>query len=383
MKIDEAKQLYFELSSLHGARFGPYVMIDKTERQQSDSLHERANKMISELNFSRNQVEVPSPWHAVILLNALAKESIQLKQVDNSRIKKFATVLGMNPRLIFRGQSDSRWPLKSKIQREEVNKSNELKALAIFKTIMKSTFPSLPEMGETAFEAIAQHYGIATNLLDFTLDPSVSVCFASNASSANNSQRASVFVLRLSDAFRARGKIILPPPFVERLYIQKGLFVESPISEELRKFCILEVNFPPDPSFTVIREGLEISVMGQNDNWLGKLVTTARKASLSNISWSQDNFHLDSLLPELNLSSLYRKWFAYTLEILYWTAITIYDGIEIIETETLEPIVKDNLNLVESFAEIYATAIDTIEFDPQKRDNRRHQKIRVYGQGSN
>ena len=76
--------------------------------------------MISELNFSRNQVEVPSPWHAVILLNALAKESIQLKQVDNSRIKKFATVLGMNPRLIFRGQSDSRWPLKSKIQREEV-----------------------------------------------------------------------------------------------------------------------------------------------------------------------------------------------------------------------------------------------------------------------
>ena len=66
------------------------------------------------------------------------------------------------------------------------------------------------------------------------------------------------------------------------------------------------------------------------------------------------------------MSSLYRKWFAYTLEILYWTAITIYDGIEIIETETLEPIVKDNLNLVESFAEIYATAIDTIEFDPQR-----------------
>jgi hypothetical protein len=89
---------------------------------------------------------------------------------------------------LFRGQADSRWPLIPKAGRPEyllqdvLRPENPLRFrdLGRFGRWMRRAFPFAPEIPRNDYEALAyaQHRGLATRLLDWSLNPLVATYFA-------------------------------------------------------------------------------------------------------------------------------------------------------------------------------------------------------------
>ena len=131
----------------------------------------------------------------------------------------------------------------------------------------------LPLSDEIGLTAAAQHYGIPTDLLDLSMDPSISISFANQK--PDEGTQGTLFVItfaKLSNRFDLR--LILPPPFVERVYIQRGLFVRFDYDRaaQFRQLCI-ELRFEKHPEFCVIRnqQKLPHETVLQDDGFLQAL----------------------------------------------------------------------------------------------------------------
>jgi hypothetical protein len=79
---------------------------------------------------------------------------------------------------IFRGQADSSWPLIPKAGRPEFRNGNDLGRFNAWRRCAFAHGP-LPE-NDWECLAIAQHYGLATRLLDWSCNPLVAAFFAVN-----------------------------------------------------------------------------------------------------------------------------------------------------------------------------------------------------------
>ena len=99
------------------------------------------------------------------------------------------------PTLIFRGQANSKWPLFSRLDRLEKrypikkdpsgDSSKDLQGPAVDRATHLKRFKELAldkikktVTSEDGWEAIAQHHGLATSLLDWTYSPFVALFFA-------------------------------------------------------------------------------------------------------------------------------------------------------------------------------------------------------------
>jgi hypothetical protein len=191
-----------------------------------------------------------SPWHAALYCQALQDDAVS-----------------SGSQLLFRGQRNYSWELTPTILREPDTgpdtTRNELFAAIFaamsFNTIWRrdpqSNTSVFFTMSKQSYLAAAQHYGMHTHLLDFTTDPDVAVKFAAG-DKASDDGMASVLILSLECARENGLSVILPPPFVRRLLLQRGRFVEA--RQTLRKDAlkIREVRFPYEPgSFDVLRDG--------------------------------------------------------------------------------------------------------------------------------
>jgi hypothetical protein len=75
-------------------------------------------------------------------------------------------------------------------------------------------------------EPVAQHYGLGTNLIDWTWDPIVAACFAAHrldVSSGDPVERMGRVYIRLIDP-ESKSQAMLPPSFATRIWLQRGAF---------------------------------------------------------------------------------------------------------------------------------------------------------------
>jgi hypothetical protein len=228
-----AEFVYNQRASYRDDSLGPHLRSFPFYRDVFEHIQESLHKVFQEnphIALS-GVVHVESPWHAALYLEEIQQH-----------------FLSQNQRVIFRGQYDSSWDIISSIARPnltEADKLLELKKSSLFVDIMSSLsfntattvlvpgmakhdpqrFPSV-RVGPDAYLAAAQHYQIATNLIDWTPDSAVATYFAA-AGPKEPSRTASVYVMGLADAMDAGFEILIPPPFVERLHLQRGFFVRE------------------------------------------------------------------------------------------------------------------------------------------------------------
>src|SRR5207302_4771670 len=110
-------------------------------------------------NIGERRIWVPSPWHAFLFMYRNVRWAC-----ENNR-----------NRPIYRGQANSKWPLIPALKRRE----NREEPAMVHRTILTRFCDSLKDMyvddtlavSNDECLAAAQHYGMKTNLLDFTSDP--------------------------------------------------------------------------------------------------------------------------------------------------------------------------------------------------------------------
>jgi hypothetical protein len=141
-------------------------------------------------------VDVPTPWHALAVCF-----TVQQRLLDDGR------------HVVFRGQSNSSYPIVASIYRQGLDAAAEVRANDLIAWFFATTAHQFYGSWEPKeFYPAVQHYKGKTNLLDFTPDPAVAVWFATRKRVGQAEQgcpTASVWIIRLDSARTLGGRILL------------------------------------------------------------------------------------------------------------------------------------------------------------------------------
>jgi hypothetical protein len=213
-------------------------------------------------------VHAPSPWHAALFLDSIDMKCSMPTVTKSSTIDGRGELIksaGHILKFVHRGQRNGSLRLLPTIKREGVDQQAEQNSAALLGHVMREYTGyvlrdwEVPRLSPDVFISTAQHYGIKTNLIDFTPDAAVAVFFANKERpDSPHTEDAAVFSLELLANKRLDHlRVILPPPSTERLYLQRGIFIES--NNDVTDIC-LKVTFKPDKSFQLVRKGSAIDI---------------------------------------------------------------------------------------------------------------------------
>lgn len=210
------------------------------------------------------------------------------------------------PGLMFRGQANADWKLAPALYRRPVHifgEQSEEERYVIAENRMLETFFEralllLPNFhrDEIIDRIIAQHYGVPTQLLDWTLDPFIGLYFAVSGSGDESSPAALYYIApmsripsRLLVTFPFTGRLtrLNPPVLDERVRSQKSTFTLQsfggtdafvPLDDRQLKFS--KPGEASDPDDQVSSFGKVIISSDQKRQLLGQLLDMGIDASL-------------------------------------------------------------------------------------------------------
>lgn len=192
--------------------------------------------------------------------------------LDTLQIHSLSDVINFVDRLdrskvvLFRGQQRESWPLLPKIARikkGDCTLQAELQILTEFKKGACSFLQTRPD-NDWGWLAIAQHHGLATRVLDWSLNPLVALWFAVNQPPCENSNgilwvyspsQRSVLDERsqAEHPFELeRVKVFFPYQEVPRIQAQAGVFTIHPRVGAEEKFLPFECVHPNTDSLTAL-----------------------------------------------------------------------------------------------------------------------------------
>jgi len=186
----------------------------------------------------------PSAASAAAWLLRLAHQNADLLAIQDTRLPR----LSPRPRLLcFRGQAAKYLLLAPSISRvDSKHKNRNQMAIAWLKVALQlwvnerfhlsphndvwATTRSYWLDTNEAVLPVAQHYGLGTNLIDWTWDPFIALCFASQkllTRTDDPRECAGRVCIRSIDP-ESKGQAMLPPSFARRIWLQRGLFQYQP-----------------------------------------------------------------------------------------------------------------------------------------------------------
>lgn len=220
----------------------------------------RVRWSVSAPEFGPNVFGTNSVWQAELELWHLMGQTRTIRnptEIEPGRALHPRSLSAMRP--LFRGEpldSSNRGirPLTTSAQRGHVPTTRVARLNHLFARIVDRVIAPKErygvEVSELSWWAVARHYGMPSNLIDLTADPSVATHFADGSST-----RLGVVYWLPARWCVARGlKILLPPPSCDRLYLQRGVLLDTTglgDEELLRESC--SVVFPTSGHHRVIR----------------------------------------------------------------------------------------------------------------------------------
>lgn len=139
--------------------------------------------------------------------------------------------------------------IRSGLPVEAVTRLNRLFALVVDQ-VVKPWERHGVEVPALSWWAVARHYGMPSTLLDLTADPSVATHFADGSSR----REAAVYCIPAAWCIERGLKPLLPPPACDRLYLQRGVLLDT---TDLKEGELLDnssqIVFPTSGHHEVIR----------------------------------------------------------------------------------------------------------------------------------
>jgi hypothetical protein len=328
----DARTLYLR-SSEFGERLGPLVLCDETEQRALESLAPFRAEVTKEIRITGPHTYwAPSAHHAALFLQDFHQQAI----TDTAHVEATSrphvgvgSLSGVGPAL-FRGHANSAYKLTPSLQRLTADTAAVMtRAAQYFCEYFRYYCQSIidpPPLPAEIFNSGAQHYGIATNLLDFSADPDIAVFFASNNSNVTEGQVARVYIAPLRWLASRGLRVLLPPPLFSRLYEQRGVFVELPSTLDDAEFA--KVEFPAESEFEVHRAGKPVPVMPAS-TWLEEIKDWALRVAAESDTFDSEklaDLSLSAAAQDEMLRSPVRElagWIDQYSEMRYWLACTV------------------------------------------------------------
>lgn len=167
--------------------------------------------------------------------------------------------------VLFRGQADCDWPLTTTCARR--HSPQEQRATRRFNFVIGNLYRNMAENMDTLLRplrpdslstyATAQHYEMATRLLDWTSNAAIAIYFAWDVPpNRPRPPRAAVYFLEFCRAAELGLKVILPPPLAQRVYRQRGVFthLRAGLGNHLAA-SVGKISFPSRPPAPFVRVG--------------------------------------------------------------------------------------------------------------------------------
>jgi hypothetical protein len=208
--------------------------------------------------------------------------------------------------------------------------------------------PDIGHLPETAHIATAQHYGLPTHFLDFSVDPLIATWFACHGSKEQD-LAAVCWAPFGGNPFNF--SVVLAPPWVRRVHRQKGVFLDC--LRNMREICENpgwhRIVFPASPEYCASFD--EVEPMYPENAWFEAAVAWAPREAgnsqegrvlaerlIDQSGWPP--FIVDAMIPDR-----WRPWIDSFVEFCEWLAIRPVDGRYDLDCQPVREILKDNPHL--------------------------------------